>query len=366
MTSTSSTADVTDERVSSATAHWAPRFIANGTDYPDFVATLSRIRTWDQWCREWGRTAEQYEELAREAESARQPLTASGAWRRAALCWHWGKFVFMDDLGQQRAAHERTVACFARAAGTLVPPAHRVEIPYGSTSLVGYLRLPAGVDRAPVVIMAPGLDSVKEELQSTAEFFLQRGMAALAIDGPGQGETEYTLPIEPAYERVATAVVDWLLERPGIDATRIGFFGVSLGGYYAARAAAYEPRLRASVALSAPYRFDLDWDDLPQLTRGAFQQRSGARDPADARSRAGHLTLADAAPLITHPLLVVHGRRDRLVPPHHAERLVAEAPGAQLRMFDDGNHGITNHPFRSRSLMADWLADTLSGKPPTS
>ena len=86
--------------------------------------------------------------------------------------------------------------------------------------------------------MMPGLDSVKEELQATAEYMLARGLAIIAIDGPGQGEAEYELPIEPAYERVATAVADYLEGRDDIDPARIGGFGVSLGGYYAARAAA--------------------------------------------------------------------------------------------------------------------------------
>jgi 2,6-dihydroxypseudooxynicotine hydrolase len=352
--------DTPDERVSSATAHWAPRFIANGTDYPDFVATLARISRWDQWCSEWGRTAQQYEALAERAEAAGDTLTAAGAWRRAALCWHWGKFLFMDDLEQQRAAHERTVACFARGAGAMTPPAERVEISYGSHTIAGYLRLPPGIKSAPVVIMAPGLDSVKEELQSTADYLLARGMATLAIDGPGQGEAEYSQPIEPAYERVATAVTDWLVERPEIDPSRIGFFGVSLGGYYAGRAAAYEPRLRATVALCGAYRFDLDWDNLPEVTRAAFQHRSGAADPDEARRLAGTLTLEHAAAEITNPLLVVHGARDRLLPAHHAERLAAEAPGAELVMFEDGNHGVTNHPYESRSLIADWLGHQLS------
>jgi 2,6-dihydroxypseudooxynicotine hydrolase len=360
MTSTASTSGVADERVSSATAHWAPRFIANGTDYPDFVATLARIDTWTQWCTEWGRTAERYEALARDAEAENRPLTAAGAWRRAALCWHWGKFVFLDDLDQQRQAHERTVACYARGAAALSPPAERVEIPYGDTKLAAYLRRPIGVSSSPIVIMAPGLDSVKEELQATAEYLLRRGMATLAVDGPGQGEAEYTLAIEPAYERVASAVIDWLATCPGIDRDRIGLFGVSLGGYYAARSAAFEPRLRATAMLCGPYRFDLDWDDLPELTRAAFAHRSGARDADDARRLAGTLTLEKAAPEITRPLLVVHGRRDRLIPAGHAERLAAEAPGAQLHMYEDGNHGITNHPFESRSLIADWLARTVS------
>ncbi len=361
MNSPASTAQAGDERVTSATAHWAPRFLANGTDYPDFVATLARIDSWSQWCSEWGRTAEQYESLARDAEAAQRSVTAAGAWRRAAMCWHWGKFVFVDDLEQQQAAHERTVACYARGAAALSPPAERVEIPYGDTVLAGYLRRPVGVPEPPVVIMAPGLDSVKEELQPTAEYLLQRGLATVAVDGPGQGEAEYTLPIEPAYERVATAVVDWLESCPGVARGRTGFFGVSLGGYYAARAAAHEPRLRASAMLCGPYRFDLDWDNLPELTRAAFARRSGARDPEEARRLAGTLTLEDAASSIRNPLLIVHGRRDRLIPAYHAERLAAEAPGAELQMYDDGNHGITNHPFESRSLIADWLARRLYG-----
>ncbi len=114
--------------------------------------------------------------------------------------------------------------------------------------------------------MVPGLDSTKEELQATAEYLLARGMATLAIDGPGQGEAEYDLPIEPAYEKVATAVVDYLASRADVDGGSVGLFGVSLGGYYAARAAAREKRLKAVVDLAGPYRLDLDWDELPEQT----------------------------------------------------------------------------------------------------
>ena len=351
---------VEDERVASATAHWAPRFVANGTDYADFVATLKRVRHWQDWCAEWGRTAQAYEALAEEAEADGHTETAAGAWRRAALAWHWGKFVFMDDLEQQRAAHDRTVSCYAKATSSLSPPAHRVEIPYEGTHLAAYLRVPDGTGPHPVVIMAPGLDSVKEELQSTADVLLARGLATLAIDGPGQGEAEYELPIEPRYEKVATAAVDWILDRPELDSTRIGFFGVSLGGYYAGRAAAFEPRLRATVSLCGSYQFDLDWDNLPALTRSAFQHRSGATSPEQARSIAATLTMDGAAERITAPFLVIGGAGDRLLPRHHAERLAREAPNAELVLYEDGNHGITNRPFESRSLMADWLADHLA------
>jgi 2,6-dihydroxypseudooxynicotine hydrolase len=346
-----------DKRVAAATAHWADRFIANGTSYSDFQATMARIGRWDDWCREWGRTAQHYEQLAERADQAGKTVTAGQAWRRAALCWHWGKFVFTDHPEEQRAAHERTVECFRKGAATLSPPAQPVQVPYAGTTLAAYLRVPPEKTRPPVVIMIPGLDSVKEELQATAQYLLDRGLAVIAIDGPGQGEAEYDLPIEPRYERVATAVVDFLQQRHEVSPDRVGVFGVSLGGYYAARSAAHEPRLRAAVALAGPYRWDLDWDALPPQTRATFQKRSGAGSEAEARKLAGALTLEHAAGLIGCPLLVAHGGRDRLIPPYHAERLAREAPAAELMLDPDGTHGLTNHAFESRSAMADWLAE---------
>jgi 2,6-dihydroxypseudooxynicotine hydrolase len=237
-----------------------------------------------------------------------------------------------------------------------------VRIPYGSTTLAAYLRVPAaaGLASAPVVIMAPGLDSTKEELQATAGYFLARGLATLAIDGPGQGESQYELPIEPGYERVATATVDYLQDRAGLDSGRIGLFGVSLGGYYAARSAAYEKRLKAVVALAGPYRFDLDWDQLPAQTRLTFQARSGAKSGPEARARAARLTLEEAAAHIETPLLIVGGGRDAIVPAYHAERLAKEVKSAELVLYPDGSHGVTNRAYESRSRMADWLAARLT------
>jgi dipeptidyl aminopeptidase/acylaminoacyl peptidase len=356
-----------DPRVAAAAAHRGPRFVNNGTDYLDFERTLARITRWEDWCREWGTTAEGYEAIATRADEEGRHVTAAEAWRRAGLCWHWAKFVFVIDPGQQRAASDRAVADYARGLDTMRPPAQRVEVPYGDTSLPAYLRVPFTEGTLPpVVVMAPGLDSVKEELQATAEYFLARGMATLAVDGPGQGESEYELPIEPAYEKVASAAVDFCQGRTEVDAARIGFFGVSLGGYYAARAMAFEPRLTAGVALAGPYRFDLEWDHLPPMTRDTFRHRSRCATEDAARAHATTLTLEEAAARITNPLLVVHGAQDRLVGRVHADRLAAEAPGAELVMYEDGNHGVANRAFESRSTFADWMARHLKATSPVS
>jgi len=371
------TQDGPDARVAAAAAHWSYRVTSNGTDYGDFTATLARITRWDDWCLEWGSTAARYEQLAEAADDAGHAATAAGAWRRAALAWHWGKFVFVDDPVQQRAAHDRAVACYRKGAAALTPPAELVRFPYeGGHQLAAYLRVPVanstvangtvanGTAKPPVVIMVPGLDSTKEELQATAEYFLARGAATLAVDGPGQGEAEYDLPIEPAYEKVAAAAVDYLATRDDIDAGRTGLFGVSLGGYYAARAAAYEPRLAAVVALAGPYRFDLDWDELPPQTRATFKVRSRAATDEQARAKAAELTLEKAASAITMPLLIVGGGRDRIVPAYHQERLAKQVPQAELVLYPDGGHGVTNRAYESRSRMADWLTDHLRGPRP--
>ncbi len=346
-----------DDRVAAAAAHWSLRFVSNGVELGTFQATLAQIQSWDGWCAEWGRSAQRYEDLANQAGARHERRTEAEAWLRAAMCWHFGKFLFMDDLDQQRAAHERAVASFARGMWALEPPAERVEIAYGSARLAALLRMPDKPIKPPVVVMVPGLDSTKEEIQSTADYFLRRGLATLAIDGPGQGEAEYELPIEPAYERVASAAVDWIRRHHTLDASRIGLFGVSLGGYYALRAAAHEPRLRAAVGLAGPFDFAAVWDQLPVLTRAAFKHRSGAGSDEEARERAGRLTLAGIDRL-ARPCLVVHGKLDRIIPYSEAEKIEPIA-GVELVTYETGNHGVTDQAFASRSLMADWLAAKL-------
>jgi 2,6-dihydroxypseudooxynicotine hydrolase len=349
-----------DPRVRAAIQHWAPRLIANGVDYNDFQTTTARIGSWRDWSREWSVTAEKHEGLAREAEERGGALSAAEAYVRAAICHHFGKFVFFDDMTRYRAAHEATVANYRRALAGMSPPAERVAIPYAGTSLYGYLRKPSGVARAPVALIVCGLDSVKEEMNAFEGDFHRRGMATLAVDGPGQGEGE-SLPIEPAYEKVVAAILDWLGARDDVDAARVGAIGISLGGFYVCRTAAFEPRLACAVSIGGPYDFGAEFDNLPQLTQEAFRVRSHCGDVAEARQRSRALTLEGVAERIEMPFLVVFGKEDRLFPFTQAERLFAEIPhpGKRLALFPDGNHVCNNLPFAYRPLVADWVGQHL-------
>ena len=341
-----------DARVSSAISHWAPRFVSNGVLLADFEDVTGSLESWDEWCRAWSARALVHENLGRAALKERYLLTAGEHLVRAAIYYHFAKFVFVQDPKQMRAAHLKAVECYREGISLSKPPGERVAIPFEGKTIYGVLR-----GEGPVLVMAPGLDSTKEEIHAYEEPFLARGIATLAIDGPGQGEAEYDIPICGDYERAAKAVVDWIEQRKDLDSTRIGIWGVSLGGYYAPRAAAYEKRFKACIALSGPFEWDEIWDGLPELTRETFRVRSHSSDQKQARERAKDLTMVEAAPRITCPIFIVTGRQDRLVPASHAERLAKSVSGpVELLIVEDGGHNANNRPYRYRSRTADWLA----------
>ncbi|HEX7052887.1 MAG TPA: alpha/beta fold hydrolase [Burkholderiales bacterium] len=349
-----------DAKVQSAIAHWAPRFVSNGVPLADFEEVTGSIERWEDWCAAWSRRAAVHEALGRSALNEGYRLSAGEHLVRAATCYHFAKFVFVQDLDQMRAAHMKAVECYRDGVALLRPfPGKRVAIPFEGRTLFGVLR-GAGPSPTPVLIMAPGLDSTKEELHAYEEPFLARGIATLAIDGPGQGEAEYEIPIAGDYERAASAVCDWIETRSDLDASRIAIWGVSLGGYYAPRAAAYEKRIRACIALSGPFAWDRIWDGLPDLTRETFRVRSHAASEQEARLKAKRLTLADAAKRIRCPIFIVAGRQDRLVPAQDAEQLARSVAGpVELLVVEDGGHNANNRPYRYRGRTADWLAGQL-------
>ena len=207
-----------------------------------------------------------------------------------------------------------------------------------------------------------GLDSAKEEMNDYEERFLARGLATLAFDGPGQGEAEYDFAICPEYEKPVKAVFDWLETRRDIDPGRAGIWGVSLGGYYAPRAAAFERRAKACVALSGPYARSDSFEGRPSINVETFRVRSKSATLEEAGKVALRMSLKGVAKKITCPIYIVAGTRDRLTPHTEAEKLAAEVSGpCVLSVIEGGNHVVNNLWYRYRDQTADWMADRLKG-----
>jgi 2,6-dihydroxypseudooxynicotine hydrolase len=184
-------------------------------------------------------------------------------------------------------------------------------------------------------------------------------MATLSMDGPGQGESGYDLPIRPDYDVAVTAVLDAIAGRTDVDLERVGLLGVSLGGYYAPRVLAFEPRVKAGVGLSGPYRFSDIWDDVPPQTRETFVAKSFASSDEEGRAKAAELDLGGVAERIRQPYLAITGKLDRLIPWEQSERAAREAPNGIFLLHEDGNHGCANVPYKTRPVAADWLREQL-------
>jgi dienelactone hydrolase len=349
-----------DPRVEAAISHWAPRFVINGVPLTDFQEVTAGIDRWEDWCSAWSARAAIHEELGDQALAAGFKLSAGEHYTRAAVCYHFGKFLFVNDPAQMKAAHLKSVACRNKALPLLRPPGERVAIPYEGKTLYGNLRKPAGVTKAPIAVMCMGLDSAKEEMDDYENRFLARGVATLAFDGPGQGEAEYDFAICPEYEKPVKAAIDYLETRSDIDPARIGIWGVSLGGYYAPRAACFEKRIKACVALSGAYERSASFEGRPIINVEAFRVRSKSANLEEAGKVSVRMTLKGIAKNITCPIYIVAGTRDRLTPHTHAEKLAAEVSGpCVLSVIEGGNHVVNNLWYRYRDQTADWMATQL-------
>jgi pimeloyl-ACP methyl ester carboxylesterase len=351
---------VPDPRVQSAIDHWAPRFVQAGMDYSDFLRTVRGVELWEDWLDGFAALGDAHAARAREAAAAGHGVTAGEAWLHAAVAYHFARFVWVLDADRARAVADRAVAALYEAHRELGVAGERIEVPLDGGVIVGNLRRPAGVSRPPLILLIPGLDSTKEEFFRLEGVFLSRGMAALSLDGPGQGEGGYTLPIRPDYEVAAAAMLDALEGRDDLDLGRVGALGVSLGGYHAPRAAAFEPRIRAVAGISGPFNFGALWEHIPELTRETFVHKSGASDDADGRAKALRLDLDGVLERLEAPALFVTGKLDRLIPWESTEEQARRAPRGTFVGLEDGNHVCANVPYVARPLVADWLREQLA------
>ncbi|MPY71188.1 MAG: alpha/beta hydrolase [Alphaproteobacteria bacterium] len=353
-----------DPRIDTVISLFRPRMISSGVPLADFEDAISGLERWEDWCPRFAARGAFHEGLAREALAAGHALSAAGHFDTAAILYHFGKFMFGDYPEAMRATHEKAVACRTAALPHLNPPGERVEIPFEGTTLKANLRKPKGVSNPPVVIMVPGLEATKEELLSYEPWFLERGMATLPVDGPGQGEAEYDIPMRGEWETVAGPICDWIESRPDLDGGRIGIWGVSMGGYYAPRAVCFETRIKACVAISGAYEWGENWDQKSDINRNTFRIRSHKATLEEAREHAKSFTLRGVAKGIACPLFLVAGKLDRLLIYDAAQRVAEEVSGpVEVVVVEDGNHVCHNRPYRTRPATTDWMAARLGAAP---
>jgi 2,6-dihydroxypseudooxynicotine hydrolase len=260
-----------------------------------------------------------------------------------------------------KAAHMKAVECYTLALPHFAPPGERVAIPYKGKHLYGYLRKPAGaVGKQPVILIISGMDSTKEEQHFYEELFLDRGIATLSFDGPGQGEAEYDWPVTHQFEEPVGAVIDFVEKRIDLDASRVGISGASMGGYYAPRAAAFEKRVKAAIANSGAYKVIDNFDQRPQTLKNAYVLRTHSKTIEEAREKTRPFDMEGVASKITTPMFIICGKEDHITRWTDAERVAKEVKGPCVFVaLEGGIHVGHNRGHLWKNQCADWMAEQL-------
>ncbi|MFF6807515.1 alpha/beta fold hydrolase [Streptomyces sp. NPDC012616] len=323
-----------------ATAQWT-RATGAGVDPHEYQRITDGLTSVADWGPAFLRTGHRYLQRAEDAGSVR----SAGEYLLAAARW-----FHLATLAPYAEAHRAAVEsdhALSRALTILEPGARRVS----GEGFTGWLRGPS--DAPGTVVVVPGLDSAKEEFLDLVSALLDRGLAVFAMDGPGQGVLAAATTFAPDYERVVGRAID------ALGVTRIGLVGLSLGGYFAARAAALDPRVAAVATVSGPFR--LVWEALPPPVRDIMTQRAGGAGAAQEFVQ--QVDLAALAPRIAAPLLVVDGGQDVIPGVTNGEFLARLAPHGTYLSIPHGDHLLGNARPDWLPHLSDHIAHTLTGTP---
>ena len=341
-----------------------------GHDHTDFDKVFALVRSGAMLPKAWATIAAQAEERATHHEAHGFARTASDLYERAAGIWGRAQYSIFDAADARKTAfRERTNHCVDRLAKLRDNRVQRIVLDFDGAQIYGLLHLPAKpVVNAPAVILGPGMDMIKEDYIHVAErYYTDRGMVALSIEGPGQGETRANgLTVDLTnYERAISRYVDYLMDLPEVDAQRIAMFGISMSGYWGSRAAATDHRLAALAAFEAVTGdFHTIFERAQPTFKNNYMFMTGYTDEAAFdRDMASRMPLGDLVERIRCPVLCGIGEFDELTPLDQAlasfENISAPK---ELRVYEDEFHplgGIAAEMFR---FAAEWLERALNGE----
>ena len=344
------------------------------------VSLRSDLTAQEAWHNSWRKLADKVAGFAADNERAGQLLSAGRKYRRANIYYSMAERMLPHPHQWRENSFGKALAAFDKAVEYGREPVERVRVPFGDSYIPALFSKAAGNGPAPCMVHFNGFDAVKEwcYFLSAAEF-RRRGISALYIDQPGTGEALVSLKLygRADTEVPAGACVDYLRTRRDVDPERIGVVGISLGGYYAPRAAAFEKRFKCCVAWGANHNFGERSKLRLAGTGGEMAQPDyanrlmwvfGKNTVADALATAKGLTLEGVADKITCPLLVVHGENDHIIPLWEAQKTfdaAVNSPNRKLKVFTIAEGGEDHCQLDNIQLgvdyIADWVAETLGG-----
>jgi pimeloyl-ACP methyl ester carboxylesterase len=360
--------------------------LSNCADLSEVLETVKIIAEGDaqSWYAAWAATGDRVLALA---DRTLDPLSKGGAYMRASTYQRTAEFLLPPDDPRRPESFEKTGSYFAKGLDTLGVRYERITVPYGAGSLRAfYYPGPQGAETKPLVMFGGGFDSILEEYYPNfVEAALERGYAVLTYEGPGQGEAlrKFGLTYTPEWEKPVKAVLDEFLYTHA-KRSKIVLIGMSMGGYFAPRAAAFEERIDGVVAYDTCYDFGevaariISAAKHPAalknigLSWAYYNARwtMGTKDVDDTLKACAAYTLATVADRIRQDVLILEGTEDHFIPFHQTadfEKALVNARSVTTRIFD-GPSGGAGHCQPGgltgyHAAVFDWLLEKFPANP---
>ena len=341
----------------------------------DFADIRERVKKMADIGPAFAAVARRREAKANAAAHADRKVTARDNFFMAAVHWGAAQWPYDENDETNIAYNNKKRECYAKYAALADHHVEAVWVPFKDKAIPAWLHLPPGYTggKLPVVISIPGMDSYKEiQVALYGDKYLNRGMAVLAIDGPGQYEApmiglNFTME---NWMAAGPALVDWIAARPELDVTKIGVAGTSFGSLFGTVLTANEPRIKACAVMSVCHEPGCHtiFQEASPTFKKRFMYMSGITDEDEFDEFRKTITWEGHADRIKAPYLCVAGEAEELSPLEHSERLMAALQGPkQMVVYQESRHSVGNVPAANLGpfppiLLADWLADRLAGK----
>lgn len=330
--------------------------------------------------KQWASYGDKLIDLAAEDEAKGRAFSASNKLERASLYLLVAERMQGHGAPGRKETYAKALDAFARSTALGKINRERVEIPLANGTMPALYTRAEGPGPHPVVVYCNGLDSCKELLywSRLPEALARRGVSTLCVDQPGSGESLrlQDLPVDPHSESWASKAVDWLESQPDVDPKRIGMTGISLGGHFAPRAVAYEPRFASGAVWGANHNWR-EVQDKRMKREGEnpvphywahVMWAFGAKDMDEFLAKSTDMNLNGHMGRIKVPFLVTHGAHDRQISVSYADDLydqLVNSPRREKVIFTAREGGVehvgADNMAYGRDLIADWFAETLGG-----
>ena len=339
----------------------------------DFNMVRQRVTKLADMPREYAAAARRRQTIAEQYEKEGRFVAARESYFIASLLWGSAQWAIFENSPQNLEYNQLKVACYQKFIAHAPRKIERVEIPFGGKSLPGYLHLPPGWsgEKLPAVLAIDGMDGFKEMMSSMyGDKILERGMAVLAIDGPGQGEccTRDIHVTATNFKDAGRACLDWMRKRPEIDGKKIVTCGVSFGSYWATQVGMVDKDLLGcAVAFVCHEPGNHTIFNMASPTfKLRFMYMAGYEDEEKFDRFSEEFRLDGGE--VKCPWLCLAGEDDELSPIEYTEQLFkAIRTPKRLYVYQGEKHGLGGPASALGpswlTTIAEWLRDRVDGKP---